>query len=142
MVKRVLIFAVYTAACSSEIIRYNINHHCPGGTGGVFECGRLKIGRFMLLGENVQLIISNRMDSDIKLIISTTNFKKELNQIKIKVGFCPRLTIRGNIIKHITIEHANKECRVSFIMKNKKNTKSPYVRQDYIQYQCTMYLLK
>ncbi|XP_052072108.1 uncharacterized protein LOC127710356 [Mytilus californianus] len=109
--KGVLIFTVLTATCSSQIIRYNINHHCFGGTGGVFECDRLKNGRYMLSGENVQVIIFNRVDSDVELIISTTNFKKELNQIKIKVGFCPRLTIRGNIIKHTTIEHANKECQ-------------------------------
>ncbi|XP_052085160.1 uncharacterized protein LOC127722312 [Mytilus californianus] len=109
--KGVLIFTVLTATCSSQIIRYNINHHCLGGTGGVFECDRLKNERYMLSGENVQVIIFNRVDSDVELIISTTNFKKELNQIKIKVGFCPRLTIRGNIIKHTTIEHANKECQ-------------------------------
>lgn len=109
--KGVLIFTVLTATCSSQIIRYNINHHCSGGTGGVFKYDRLKNGRYMLSGENVQVIIFNRVDSDVELIISTTNFKKELNQIKIKVGFCPRLTIRGNIIKHITIEHANKECQ-------------------------------
>ena len=113
---KVILLSALLMNATCQIAEYNINHHCHNAGGGVFKCGRMKTGRYLLRGSDVDILIFRRIDKNVELLISD-GLLSAIRKVEVDIGFCTLLTIKSKLISDINVELENEKCVVRIIYK-------------------------